>query len=281
MNQNENGQSGLVRVGTSGFQFKDWKGPFYPEKLPDAGTLDYYAAVFDIVEINTTYYRIPSPGVFARMAAAVPEDFGFTVKLHSSMTHERAPSPGDFAAFHAAMEPLAARGKLLGLLAQFPWSFQDTVENRDYLIWLRGQLAAYPLHVEFRHVSWITESGYEFLRRNRCGYAMVDEPQLKGLVPPVEKVIGPSAYVRLHGRNALDWWQPRPGSDRYLYEYSDEELAEWIPRVRRAAQKAKQTFIYFNNCHFGHAPRNALKFKQMLGLPEFRGVNENNDLILE
>ena len=125
--------------------------------------LEYYAVLFDAVEINATYYRIPTPGGFGRMASVTPRDFGFVVKLHSAMTHERKPRLGEFSAFKTCLEPLATAGKLLGLLAQFPWSFQDTLPNRDYLVWLRGQLADYPLHMEFRHISWIQNNVFPFI----------------------------------------------------------------------------------------------------------------------
>jgi uncharacterized protein YecE (DUF72 family) len=257
-----------IRIGTSGYSFNDWKGAFYPPKIAAASMLEFYAARFDVVEVNATYYRMPPPSVFRGIAKRTPPGFGFTVKLHKSMTHDRKPQESDFKALEACLEPLAEQGKLLGLLAQFPYSFRDTRDNRDYIVWLRGRLAAHPLHVEFRHASWINKEGVAFLERNGAGFCMVDEPQLEGLAPPLVAVAGDVAYVRFHGRNAIDWWRPRPGSDRYLYDYSGEELAEWTPRVKQAAAKAKSTLVFFNNCHFGHAPKNAVRFREMLELPE-------------
>ena len=270
-----------IRIGTSGYSFQDWKGPFYPQKLSGGAMLEYYAAYFDVAEINSSYYRIPARSGTQRMVRVTPNDFGFVVKLHKSMTHDRNPSPEDFTAFNKCLEPMAEQGKLLGLLAQFPWSFKDTVENRDYVTWMRGQLSEYPWHVEFRHISWIENQGVEFLKRNNAGYCIVDEPQLEGLVPPLVHVLGDTAYIRFHGRNAQDWWHARPGSDRYLYDYSDAELEEWIPRVRQAAESANSTLVFFNNCHFGNAPRNALRLKELMGLPACRGVSHDNELILE
>ena len=106
-----------IRIGTSGYSFKDWRGAFYPEKISPGALLKYYSAYFDITEINATYYGIPSPSTFKRMAETTPPGFGFFVKLHSSMTHDRKPAQADFDRFKSAMLPLADSGKLLGLLA--------------------------------------------------------------------------------------------------------------------------------------------------------------------
>lgn len=256
-----------IRIGTSGYSFQDWKGMFYPSKISSSAMLEYYAAKFDTVEINVTYYRVPPPDVFRGMVARTPPGFGFTVKLHKAMTHDRNPKESDFKAMRDSLEPLAEKGKLLGLLAQFPSSFRDTPDNRDYLTWLRGQLAGHNLHVEFRHDSWVKSDGIAFLERNNTGYCMVDEPQLDGLMPLVVATAGDVAYVRFHGRNADDWWHPRPGGDRYAYDYSDAELAEWLPRVKQSEIKATSMLIYFNNCHMGAAALNATRFREMLELP--------------
>jgi len=259
-----------VRIGTSGYSFKDWAGPFYPANISPSAMLRHYCDHFDVAELNVSYYRIPSSSSAKKMADQTPPGFGFTVKLHSSMTHERTPKPEDFAAFSEFIRPLAGAGKLLGLLAQFPWSWRNTPENRDYLLWLRGQLAPQPLFVEFRHESWLDDAVFKLLEGNAAGFCMVDEPRLEGLLPPVYRVAGGTAYIRFHGRNKIDWWKPRPGSDRYNYDYQDEELAEWLPNIRRAEQAARETLVFFNNCHFGHAPRNALRLKDMLDIPPLK-----------
>ncbi|HID10454.1 MAG TPA: DUF72 domain-containing protein, partial [Candidatus Latescibacteria bacterium] len=121
-----------VRIGTSGYSFEDWRGTFYPENLPKAEMLPYYARHFDLVEVNATYYRIPPPYTFRRMLQKVPEGFGFTAKVPKEWTHEG--KGGEVAGpFREAIVPLVEAGVLLGLLAQFPWRFRDTPENRDYL----------------------------------------------------------------------------------------------------------------------------------------------------
>jgi uncharacterized protein YecE (DUF72 family) len=111
-----------ILIGTSGYSFADWVGPFYPEGWPKGKMLDYYKDHFHIVEINSTYYRIPHPSVFYHMASKVPDDFEFIVKAHQSFTHTRKDLPENFKAFHEAVKPLKDSGKLKGYLAQFPWS---------------------------------------------------------------------------------------------------------------------------------------------------------------
>ena len=260
-----------VRIGTSGFSFRDWKGPFYPENIKQAGMLEYYANYFDVVEINATYYRIPAAGAFADMARRTDAGFGFVVKLHQTMTHGREGDLQPFADFTAALRPLEESGRLIGLLAQFPASFGRSEDNLSYLGWLRLKLGRYRLFAEFRHVSWLRDEIFGRLRELDIGWCNVDEPQLEGLLPPTAAATGDTAYVRFHGRNDIDWRRPRPGSDRYLYDYTDRELLEWAPKIEALASQCGQTLLFFNNCHFGNAPKNAKTMKKLLGIPETRG----------
>ncbi|MFC1474472.1 DUF72 domain-containing protein [bacterium] len=260
-----------IHIGTSGYSFADWKGPFYPEKLKQGEMLAYYSRFFDTVEINATYYRIPPPGAFAEMARKTDDDFIFFVKLHKSMTHEREGELEPFGELFNAVSPLEEAGRFAGFLAQFPWSFKNSDNNFEYLGWLVEKLAGRPLFVEFRHVSWITDPVLDMMREKGVGYCIVDEPQHEGMVPSVLETTTPAAYIRLHGRNEEDWWNPRPGSDRYLYDYSDRELGEWAEKVLQVAETSERVYMFFNNCHFGNAPLNARKMKQLLGLPDLRG----------
>jgi uncharacterized protein YecE (DUF72 family) len=131
---------------------------------------------------------------------------------------------------------------------------------------LKEQFSEDPLFVEFRNSSWITEEIFESLSRAGIGYCSVDEPNLRGLVPPVARVTADQGYVRLHGRNARTWWG-RGGGDRYDYLYSEDELRQWIAKIKDMSQKARKTFIFFNNCHAGQAASNAQMMKELLGLP--------------
>jgi uncharacterized protein YecE (DUF72 family) len=252
-----------IHVGTSGYSFADWVGPFYPPGTRSGDFLGYYASQFGCVEVNSTYYRIPHPRVLEQMQQKTPAGFRFVVKLHQSMTHEGATGEQLYRQFLAVLEPLKAAGKYHGLLAQFPWAFRRTDPNKLHLERLRALLPDEPLWVEFRHASWMHPKLPDWLRERALGYCAVDEPDLPGLVPPVTHLTTDTGYVRLHGRNAATWWG-RGGGDRYDYDYSERELKEWVTRVTALAQQAKQTYLFFNNCHAGQAARNAKLMEELL-----------------
>ena len=258
-----------VLIGTSGYSFPDWVGPFYPKGTPRADMLQFYAARFPVVELNTTYYRIPAPGTLARMADRTPPGFQFVVKLHQDMTHKESTDPAVYREFRAAVQPLLAGGRLEGLLAQFPWGFRLGDRSLRHLYFLREELPEAPLFAEFRRAEWDRPECFDFLRAHGIGYCCVDEPCLPGLMPPRVAVTTDVAYLRLHGRNARDWWGSG-GGDRYDYDYSEGELKEWVHKLREMAERARRTYVFFNNCHAGHAASNAVLMRELLqreGLP--------------
>lgn len=252
-----------VLVGTSGYSFPDWVGPFYPPGMRSGQFLSFYADFFPTVEVNSTYYRIPEPRMLEQMERKTPDGFRFIVKLNQAMTHEGATEPPLYEDFRAVLEPLKAAGKFEGLLAQFPWAFRHSSKSLDHLSLLRERLPGDPLWVEFRHDSWARDEVPEALTRRGLGYCVVDEPALHGLMPPVTWVTSEDAYVRLHGRNAKTWWG-RSGGDRYDYDYSREELTQWVRQVQELSEKARRTYLFFNNCHAGQAARNAKLMQELL-----------------
>ena len=128
---------GEILVGTSGYSFPDWVGTFYPPGMKSSDFLNYYSERFPVVEVNSTYYRIPPPRTLEQMERKTPPGFRFVVKLHQSMTHETTREPAIYFQFREALEPLKAAGKYDGLLAQFPWGFQRTPGNQEHLQVLR------------------------------------------------------------------------------------------------------------------------------------------------
>jgi uncharacterized protein YecE (DUF72 family) len=257
---------GKIVVGTSGYSFEDWVGTFYPKGTRKGDMLKYYARQFGCVEVNSTYYRIPHPMVLRRMEEKTPEGFEFVIKANQEMTHKGSHDPGLYRSFAEAIRPVVEAGKFEGVIAQFPWGFKNTPENRGHLGFLKDQLGDYPLFVEFRNRDWITEEVFSELEKSRVGYCSVDEPQLKGLVPPVARLTTDLGYVRFHGRNAKNWWG-RGGGDRYDYLYSETELKEWVAKIKMMSRNARKTFVFFNNCHAGQAARNARLMKELLSLP--------------
>jgi uncharacterized protein YecE (DUF72 family) len=274
-----------ILVGTSGYSFADWVGPFYPPGTRSGDFLSFYSGHFQAVEVNSTYYRIPHPRVLDQMERKTPPGFHFVVKLNQAMTHQASRDPALYRDFLAVLEPLKRAEKYDGLLAQFPWGFKRTDANRRHLEAVRGLLPGEPLFVEFRHDSWLTPQLEPSLRAHRIGYCAVDEPALPGLLPPVTMLTTEDGYVRFHGRNARNWWggdrgaptgdlsgasllgetsAPRASGDRYDYDYSEAELREWLGKIAGLAQQARRTYLFFNNCHAGQAARNAKLMQELL-----------------
>lgn len=254
-----------VYVGTAGFSYKDWAGPFYPEGIQPPQMLEAYAEHFPVVEVNSTYYAIPAPERLASMARRTPTEFQFTVKANRAMTHEIGTDPDIFKRFGAALRPLSDHGKLGCVLAQFPWGFKDNPENRLYLEVLARGLEGIDTVVEFRNSEWEADDAFMLLKELGLGYCCVDEPRLKGLVSGRVEVTGPVGYVRFHGRNASIWWdQKRESWERYNYLYSEGELGEWVAKVQDISEKSDRTYVIFNNHYKGQAPTNARMFEDML-----------------
>ncbi len=258
------GKPGEVRVGTSGYSFADWVGPFYPESIQKGKMLDYYVGHFNTVEINSTYYRIMHAAVFHQIEKKTPPGFEFIVKAHRSFTHDRQGHVDVARQLNDSLEPLARAGKLKGILAQFPWSFKCTPSGLEYVKTGKRLFGDVPLFVEFRHNSWVRDEVFAALADEGIGYACVDEPQLRGMLAPGTQTTTDIGYVRLHGRNGEKWWGG--GGERYDYTYPDQQLTEWVGRIDKIRQRAQKVFVFFNNCHQGQAVRDAKRLVELLSL---------------
>ena len=255
----------MIYIGTSGFSYDDWVGPYYPVDLAKKDWLAFYAKEFKALEINFTYYRMPNARTLAGMARKVPSDFLFTVKATQEMTHTRDADAGLFPQFVDALQPLVEQGKFGAILAQFPSSFHNTPENVGYLKAFRARWGELPVVVEFRNAQWLTEATFALLREHSLGFCCVDEPRLEGLMSPLAVVTSPTGYVRFHGRNAENWWgDDRPAWQRYDYLYDEKELSEWLPGIEEMSDKADRVYVIFNNHYKGQAPANARQFERML-----------------
>jgi uncharacterized protein YecE (DUF72 family) len=254
-----------IYVGTAGFSYSDWKGNFYQPTTRQSSMLEEYARHFPVVEVNSTYYAIPEPERINSMAKRTPPRFQFNVKANREMTHEIGNGKKVFEDFRRAIRPLEDHGKLGCVLAQFPWAFKNSEQNRRYLQKLAERLSGLDTVVEFRNASWETDETLDLLSSLGLGYCCVDEPRLKGLPSPRVALTSRIAYVRMHGRNADNWWaQGRESWERYDYLYSEEELAEWLPRIEDLSDNSDRVYVIFNNHYKGQAPTNARTFEQML-----------------
>jgi uncharacterized protein YecE (DUF72 family) len=284
----------MIRVGVAGWDYPDWAGIVYPSPLPRGfDRLAFLADLFDVIEINVTFYRQPEARAARSWARRVATggSFRFTAKLHNLMTHAgRIPGQGPVTAhgdldlkdlreeadrYREGIDPLLREGRLGAVLMQFPQSFHDLPANRRRLETLAGVLRGLPLVAEVRHASWNHDDALRFLAGLGVGFCNVDQPRLGSTLGPTGHVTAPVAYVRLHGRNAENWFRPRDdagapagkpggGGRRYDYLYTIDELRPWAARVDRLAERADEVFVIANNHYRGKGAANALMLRSLL-----------------
>ncbi|GAC1413088.1 MAG: DUF72 domain-containing protein [Candidatus Velthaea sp.] len=259
----------MIAVGTCGFSYPDWVGPVYPRGTKPAAMLAEYARRFAVVEIDSTYYRVPAAATFDSMARRTPEGFRFAAKLPGTGTHvpdagSRAVH-GDVHAFRRNLQPLVDAGKFACALMQFPNSFRPAGAARDYIAVLKEALADIPVVAEFRNREWQSNETLELLRGLQIGIVNVDQPQFDSLLRPSADATGAVAYVRFHGRNYKQWWKGT-NETRYDYSYSQEELEPWADRLVDLAANpdVEEVLSFFNNHRGGQAVKNAEVFEAML-----------------
>ncbi len=255
----------MIYLGTSGYSFDDWIGTVYPENIKKSQMLTYYWSRlgFNTVELNFTYYTVPSYRTIVSILRKTPGDFKFSVKLPSQITHQSW-KDGDLdreivKSYLNALKPMEDEGRLLTHLAQFPYSFKFSKKGLKYIKQISNMFKH--LSVEFRHESWDKDEVYDFLKDNGITFVVVDEPKLKGLFPYRVLSTTDTAYFRFHGRN--DHWFDL-NHDRYDYMYSEEDLRLFSNDIRKISERVKDVLVYFNNCHRGQAAKNALRLKELL-----------------
>ena len=282
-----------------------WNGIFYPntrskrEGTKDFDELRFYASHFDTVEVNSTFYGQPRAAVTRTWVERTPPGFDFSLKLYQKFTHpkmfkeaalKRAPgasatlaaggsalldllaqvTQSDIDDYRAGIEPLAAAGKLGALLAQFPASFKDGAASRDYLAQLLRAFRDYPVAVELRHRSWSDAIGDTLAMLNafNAAWVQIDEPKFRfsirqNYLPNIRSFY----YMRLHGRNAQQWWRHAHRDDRYNYLYSAGELQEFADVAGAAKELVKKSYLYTNNHFSAKSVVNAVMLKAQLGQP--------------
>lgn len=241
-------------LGTSGWSYKDWIGPFYTKK--DKSMLRAYSKIFRTVEINSTFYRYPSKGTVMGWVKYSPDGFVYSAKLPKLITHEKKLDLNegveeDLEKFIKLIEPLSLSGKLGCVLVQLPPKFEYKPKE------LEDFFKIFPTHirfaVEFRDPSWIRKETWALLKKYQVAYTIVDEP----LLPPEIHITTNVAYFRWHGHGTRPW---------YNYRYHNEELQPWIPKIRKTAENVQEIYGYFNNHYHGYAVENCLQVLEMLGL---------------
>jgi uncharacterized protein YecE (DUF72 family) len=238
-----------VRVGCSGWQYRHWRGDFYPASLPTSRWFAHYALTFDTVEINNSFYRLPPAETFARWRDQAPRHFLYAVKASRFLTHmKKLKDPED--PLLRFFENARHLGPRLGpILYQLPPRWPVNLERFE--IFLRALPQGYRHTVEFREPSWYDERVYDLLRRYNVALCLHD---MQGSATG-RKVVGPFVYVRFHF-----------GTQKYSGGYDEARLDEWGTWLAERAAEGLEVFAYFNNDTGGHAPRDAVRLRQRIQL---------------
>ncbi|HCT76764.1 MAG TPA: DUF72 domain-containing protein [Micromonosporaceae bacterium] len=285
---------GKIQIGTASWTDRTLlDSGWYPKDANNPEKrLEFYAKQFPIVEVDATYYAPPAEQTAALWAARTPKDFTFNIKAFSLLTgHPTKVSaiykdirpetekanvyPKDvepqvyeeiWTRFLSALDPLVEAKKLGVLLFQFPPWFTIRRSNKEYVLEVQKRCSPLKIAVEFRHASWFEgtnkDETLEFLRKHRLPFVCVDMPQgHKSSIPPVVEATADVAMVRFHGHS--DKWTSKDIHEKFGYEYSERELKDWAPKLRKLAEGTKETHILMNNCYSDYAQRNA---KQLLDL---------------
>ncbi|MEM4315334.1 MAG: DUF72 domain-containing protein [Nitrososphaerota archaeon] len=250
-----------ILLGTSGWSYDEWVGPLYLRK--GENKLLRYASVFDTVEINSSFYSIPTERMILSIMRHVPSDFIFTAKVHQEITHRRLLDiSGEgreiMERFLKIMRPLQKAGMLGCLLLQLPPKLQYSPKRLEMFA---GYFSSdWRFAVEFRHDSWLVDEAFRLLRRLEMGYVVADEPH----IPTMLEASTDFAYFRWHGRGARPW---------YNYLYKRRELERFAEDVEKVASRVERVYGYFNNHFHGYAVYNCAQVLEMLGLADGRVID--------
>lgn len=236
-----------IYVGTSGWVYPHWSGVFYPEDLPQREWLDHYSRHFDTVEINNSFYRLPSRSTFEGWRRRAPPGFTFAVKANRYITHvKKLKDPEE--AVRNFYDNLAGMGDACGVvLFQLPPRWRANLERLEGF--LKSVPDTYRLAFEFRDSTWLNDEVYELLRKRGSALCTADRP----IYPGPRVVTADFAFFRMHG-----------GRELADGEYSYNELKALAREVGAHARAGRDVFVYFNNDYRGFAPENALALKDLL-----------------
>ncbi len=258
----------LTRIGPAGWAYKDWVGIVYPLPKPRGfHELTFLARYFDTLEINVSFYRPITPKMAASWIEKVQANraFRFTAKLWRGFTHDCNATASDEQEFKDGLAPLVEAGTFGALLLQFPWSFRNTEENREYVARLSARFRNYPLVLEVRHASWSEPGTLDILEQIDLGLCNIDQPLFKRSVKPSALATSMLGYIRLHGRNYQTWFtENKHVGERYDYLYSVDELEPWLDRIKTVEHSTKDTYVVTNNHYLGKAVVNALEISSIL-----------------
>lgn len=241
---------GVIRIGTSGWHYAHWRGTFYPADLPTSAWLAYYRERFDTVEINNSFYRLPSEATLALWRDAVPPGFTFAAKASRYLTHTKKLKDPE-GPLHTLLPRLEVLGATLGpILFQLPPRWRCNLERLETFLAVLPATHRYAF--EFRDPSWHVPAVYDLLRRHGMAFCAYD---LSAFQAPLV-VTADFAYVRLHG----------PGPGAYQGSYPQEQLAVWARRIRDWDRELAAVYVYFDNDERGFAVHDALRLRRLLAM---------------
>jgi uncharacterized protein YecE (DUF72 family) len=258
----------ILSFGTAGWSYPDWNGTVYPQKkAKDFNHLEFLGQHFDFIEVNTSFYRIPSSKLtegWVKKTESMP-DFKFWVKLYQQFTHKRTVDQDDVKSFKKALEPLKEAGKLAGILIQFPYSFHLNKGYLNYLVALTDLFKEYTQAIEMRHKSWDRRELIEVLKEKNLIWVNIDQPTVSQSLPLTAHMTHKEiSYFRLHGRNEKSWFANKGRDARYDYDYNALELEDIGKKVKELKKMAKQIFISGNNHYKGSAVKNLIELQKLM-----------------
>lgn len=234
-----------VNIGCSGYNYKDWRGEFYPEKMAQKNWLEFYASVFDTVEINNTFYKFPTENSLTQWHRIVPSNFRFTLKGHRYVTHRKKLNEVERPVSDFEDLTKFLKRKMGCLLWQLPGNLHRNDEKLEkFCKTLDGRRKNV---VEFRHESWFDEAVYQILGENNVSFCAISSPEFPEEMITTNK----TGYLRFHGK----------GKKWYDYLYSEKELEEWYKKIQKT--DLEEVYIYFNNDIHANAPKNAAQLKKI------------------
>lgn len=253
----------MIYIGTSGFYYKDWIGSFYPSNIKREDFFYFYSRIFNALEVNSSFYKIPPMSTTEKLAKIAPKDFKFTFKIPQTITHQFIFNNKDIYNFKKSLEPIIEQNKLGGILAQFPYSFHKNHKNIQILMKTIEILKNIKIIVEFRSKEWIDDEILSILQENDAGFCNVDEPDISNLMPQTSITTSDIGYIRFHGKTKDKWFEHTTAAERYDYEYNEQELREWMPKIKEINEKVNELYMFANNHFMGKATVTAKILKEL------------------
>lgn len=240
-------KKGKIFIGTSGWHYKHWIGTFYPKDMKAPEFTEHYVKYFSTVEINNSFYKLPSKETFDNWANSVPKDFIFSVKANRFMTHMKKLKDPKTTFNNLIENAVGLKDKLGPILFQLPprWKYNE----QRFKTFLEVLPRHYRYTIEFRDPSWYNDSAYQLLRENNVAFCIYElEYHLSPTITTADFV-----YIRLHG----------PGN-KYEGSYDDAALEQWTKSIKSWQNEGKDVFIYFDNDQNGYAAMNAIRIQEMI-----------------